>query len=110
MTMKARTMTIRFASARSSSKSAIGPWRCRSVALCAANDNTVPDSNRTMLVAALRHFARHGIAAAEHAGASAVAARHGGDRDACLYWLAVCRQLDRRMAERLIRRHPDLAQ
>lgn len=94
-------MTIRFAGARVDGKSPIRAWRCRSASLCAANDNVGTPLESATLVAALRHFARHGLAAAEHAGASAISARHQSDRDACLHWLAVCRQLDQRLAERL---------
>lgn len=102
-------MTIRFAAAHPGGKSPLGAWRCRSASLCAANDNSRTLADQDILVAALRHFARHGLAAAERAGASALAAGTGGDRKACLHWLAVCRQLDRRMADRLSARLPEIA-
>jgi hypothetical protein len=69
--------------------------------MCAANDNATDRIDNAALVAALRHFARHGLAAAEHASARALMAHRQDDRDACRHWLEVCRQLDRRLAERL---------
>jgi hypothetical protein len=94
-------MTIRFAGARAGTRSPIQAWRCRSVTLRPANDNAIAHVDHTVLVAALRHFARHGLAAAEQAATRAHAALREGDRAGCRYWLAVCRQLDRRMADRL---------
>lgn len=94
-------MTIRFAGARVDGKSPIGAWRCHSAPMCAANENSGSHLDDETLVAALRHFARHGLAAAEHAGARALSASNQRDRDECLHWLAVCRQLDQRLAERL---------
>jgi hypothetical protein len=69
--------------------------------MCAANDNTISRIDDATLIAALRHFARHGLAAAEHASDQAIYAHRQSDRDACRHWLDVCRQLDRRLAERL---------
>jgi hypothetical protein len=98
-------MTIRFAGASAESTSAIAAWRCRSVALCAANDNIREPLVQTVVGAALRHFARHGLAAAEHAAAQATDALRAGDRDRGMTWLAVCRQFDRRMADAVAARH-----
>ena len=94
-------MTIRFAGARVGGNTAIQPWRCRSVTLCPANDNvrTLPDERA--LFAALRYFAHHGIGAAEHAATRALSAQERGDQDDSRHWLAVCRQLDRRLADGL---------
>jgi hypothetical protein len=94
-------MTIRFAGAHAEGTSALAAWRCRSVALCAANDNAQQGLDQTEIGAALRHFARHGLGAAEHAAAHAANALRSGDRDTGLTWLAVCRQFDRRMADKL---------
>jgi threonine dehydratase len=69
--------------------------------MCAVNDNDVARLDNKTLIAALRHFARHGLAAAEHAGARALSALRERDRDSCQHWLAVCRQLDRRLADRI---------
>lgn len=65
----------------------------------AANDNH-PDLNRNgLLRAALRHFAEHGLGAAELAQRNAQAAFFAGDRKEYRHWLDICRALDRRMAE-----------
>lgn len=48
--------------------------------------------------AALRHFAKHGIAAAQHAREQAINAGRAGDRQSFDWWLQICRALDRRMA------------
>jgi hypothetical protein len=98
-------MTIRFAGARAEATSVIGAWRCRSAPLCAVNDNTWEPLGDTVVGAALRHFARHGLSAAEHAATHAASALCAGDRDGGLTWLAVCRQFDRRMADALAVRH-----
>ncbi|KLI63574.1 hypothetical protein AAV99_07360 [Aurantiacibacter marinus] len=50
------------------------------------------------LSAALRHFAKHGIAAAQNAREQAIAAGRAGDRQTFEWWLEICRALDRRMA------------
>jgi hypothetical protein len=94
-------MTIRFAGAQAEATSVIAAWRCRSVALCAANDNVRETLDQGITGAALRHFVRHGLAAAERAAAEADTALRAGDRSAGLTWLAVCRQFDRRMADSL---------
>jgi hypothetical protein len=94
-------MTIRFAGASAGGKSPVHAWRCRSVPLCAANDNGADRLANATVVAALRLFAHYGLGAAEHAGALAQTARREGDPDACRHWLAVCHQLDGRMADRL---------
>ncbi|MET1754927.1 hypothetical protein ABVV53_05550 [Novosphingobium sp. RD2P27] len=97
-------MTIRFAAANAGTNPAVRAWRCRSVELCAANDNAQERLDQSLLAAALRHFARHGLAAAENAGARAAWARREGDDNSYVHWLALCRQLDRRMADALAAR------
>jgi len=47
---------------------------------------------------ALKHFAAHGLGAADSARAAAERAFFAGDRQAYRHWLAICRMLDRRMA------------
>ena len=94
-------MAIRFAGARIDGTSPSRAWRCRSAPMCAANDNAADRLSSPILIAALRHFARHGLAAAEQAGARALSARRDADLDTCRHWLAVCRQLDRRLAEQV---------
>ena len=67
----------------------------------AANDNAGETLNDTLLRAALKHFGKYGLGAAENAHAEAERAFFIGDSDAYRWWLAVCRTLDRRMADRL---------
>ena len=57
-----------------------------------------------MMRSALQHFAEHGLGAAEAARRQAEQAFFKGDEDGYLWWLGVCRTLDRRMADRLARR------
>lgn len=123
-------MTIRFAPAWGGKSPAIMRALCPSAPLGAVNDNgrdalsdraarrviaaysTPPGQTRLrakaandqqLLVEALRHFARHGLSAASHARANAQAARAARDEDACQWWISICRQLDRRMAEAFAR-------
>jgi hypothetical protein len=91
-------MTIRFAAARR------GDQRVRRVLgavapLNAANDNIRGIGNDKLLRAALRHFATHGLGAAEAARARAETAFFAGDRAEYRWWLGICRMLDRRMAD-----------
>ncbi|GAM03127.1 hypothetical conserved protein [Novosphingobium sp. MBES04] len=58
-----------------------------------------PANDETLLTEALQHFARHGLSAAEHARHNAQAARLVGDTRSCTWWISICRQLNRRMAE-----------
>ncbi|MFN4239526.1 MAG: hypothetical protein ACK4E5_02665 [Erythrobacter cryptus] len=51
-----------------------------------------------MLIAALRHFAVHGLAAAEAALAEAHEAGLAGDAEARAHWLAITALFDRRRA------------
>ncbi len=70
-----------------------------------ANDNgrAIGDlmGDPAVLRATLMHFARHGLGAAELARAQAEAAHAKGDDATFRHWLAVLRQLDRRMALRM---------
>lgn len=115
-------MTIRFAAAWGGTTPVIVKALCPSAPLSAANDNaggtrlslrrrvrgavqgngytTDPD----LLADTLRHFARHGLAAAAQARTQAEAAQAGGDQANCDRWIAICRQLDRRMADACARR------
>jgi hypothetical protein len=65
----------------------------------AANDNVRSRGDDRMLRAALRHFAAHGLGAAEAARSNAETAFFAGDRNEYRWWLGICRMLDRRMAE-----------
>lgn len=126
-------MTIRFAAAWGGSTPVIVRALCPSAPLSAVNDNPAPHGPRLraarhdfasrspqhrplsktlpkacnderMLFEALRHFAKHGLSAAAHACGRAEAADADGDGSACERWLAICHQLDRRMAEAALRR------
>jgi len=98
-------MSLRFAPSRNRRHTIVGriltPLRHQR----AANDNgrLIGElmSDPSVLRETLLHFARHGLAAAEMARSQAEAALHRDDETTCRHWLAVCRQLDRRMAERL---------
>ena len=73
----------------------------RELHLLAANDEGGEHSTDSMLHAALRHFAEHGLAAAQRARKQAEAAFFAGDRQSYQWWLEICRTLDRRMASEL---------
>jgi len=70
----------------------------------AANDNAVRIGQDPLLRDALKHFAAHGLGAAEEARAQAERAFFRGDREGYRHWLAICRTLDRRIATNLARR------
>src|SRR3954465_9195898 len=93
-------MTIRFAAAKNRERF-LNPLRARSAIGLAANDNGGSVSADAMLNAALRHFAEHGLAAADRARREAEAAFFAGDREAYQWWLEICRTLDRAMARDL---------
>ena len=57
-----------------------------------------------LTAAALKHFAQHGLGAAREALNQAEQAHFTGDMESYAWWLDVCRTLDRRVAEDLIRR------
>lgn len=90
-------MTLRFASARTSTRSPIARALTRREMGRAANDNGSEDDDR-LLHAALRHFAEHGLGAAHQARLEAEKAFFAGDREAYDWWLGVCRTLDRQLA------------
>lgn len=93
-------MTIRFAAAnRGFFNAFVEHVLVASVPLRAANDNVHGTSNDRLLKAALRHFAEHGLCAAEQARENAERAFFAGDRPTYRWWLAICHTLDRRMAD-----------
>lgn len=93
-------MTIRFAAANPGNISPlVSHLIVASIPLRAANDNIHGTSNDALLKAALRHFAEHGLCAAEQARKNAERAFFAGDRPTYRWWLAICHALDRRMAE-----------
>ena len=90
-------MTIRFAGPCPAQAPHLRPHLGRDAIDCPANDNGAP-ANDAMLHAALRHFAEHGLAAAQRARRQAESAFFAGDRQGYAWWLEVCRTLDRRLA------------
>ncbi|ABC63686.1 hypothetical protein [Erythrobacter litoralis] len=100
-------MTVHFAAARSATHSPLARAFARRAIARAANDNGNPDAdgrNEALLQASLRHFAKHGLAAAAEARTRAEEAFFAGDRESYDWWLGICRTLDRRMAEEISRR------
>lgn len=91
-------MTIHFAASRSPASSSLLRAAIRGVPMRAANDNAQDRSNDILLRAALRHFAEHGLGAAEQARINAEQAFFAGNRDEYRRWMEICRTLDRRMA------------
>lgn len=98
-------MTIHFAAARPVYDPLAGAMLRRRIAGHAANDNGLAlFASDSLLRAALRHFAQHGMGAADDARRRAEQAFFVDDRDNYLWWLGVCRALDRRLAASLVRK------
>lgn len=95
------TMSIRFIAPTDALHARPGTRPIREVRAAPANDNGPEPASDAMLHAALRHFAAHGMAAAHRARKQAEAALSAGDRQGYLWWLEVCRALDRRTAGKL---------
>ena len=99
-------MSIRFAAARSRSAAGLAPTRCYWALPAPANDCGVASRLRPatmtprdrVLRMALRHFAEHGLAAAERARDIALRAWRDGEAETCRHWLEICQTLDRRLA------------
>lgn len=92
-------MTIRFAAAKPVYNPVIARIMGGSPYARAANDNIIGICNDRLLRAALRHFADHGLGAAENARALAEQAFFAGNDEDYRWWLSICRTLDRRMAD-----------
>lgn len=90
-------MTIHFAAAQTPFARLIAKPGTARIAGKAANDNGFIGHSGE-LRAALRHFAEHGLGAAQVAQQNAERAFFAGDRAAYLHWLGICRTLDRRLA------------
>ena len=103
-------MTIRTATARPLAtpvhltRGALGRIAAR-----AANDNADLARQDQVVRDALRHFAAHGLFAAEEAGNRAAAAHRRGDRAELRHWLQICAALDPRRAAALHRKLAHLA-
>ncbi len=70
-------------------------WRMRRGA---CNDNGGDVTADALLQASLRHFGRHGLAAAQTALAEAELAAERGDTGGAALWRDICQMLDRRLA------------
>lgn len=90
-------MSIRFAAAQRAISVLTGPAGQARLAGRAANDNA-PGGRDVLLRDALKHFARHGLRAAQVARDNALEAHRLDDPAASTHWLEICRALDRRMA------------
>ncbi|MEZ5682095.1 MAG: hypothetical protein R3E14_12470 [Erythrobacter sp.] len=104
-------MPVHFAAARSTAHSPIARALARKALARAANDNGDADqlaaeasSFDNVMRAALKHFAEHGMGAADAAQFQAEEAHREGDMDAYAWWLGVCRALDRSLAARIEKR------
>jgi hypothetical protein len=100
-------MPIHFAAARCASRSPVARALARKAVRRAANDNPggageCPAEAR-VLSAALRHFAEHGVSAAQEAAELAERAWQQGDCDGYLWWAEICHKLDRKRAHELTR-------
>ena len=93
-------MTLRFAAARTAAASPLARALTRRAPGLAANDNG-GETNDHLLHTALRHFAEHGLGAANDAYRRAEQAFFAGDRECYRWWLGVCHTLDKRLAARL---------
>lgn len=93
-------MTIRFAAAIRDENPIIARILGASVPLRPGNDNHNGVSDEKLMRATLRHFALHGLSAARQARENAEIAWHSEDMESYVFWLSVCRMLDRRMADR----------
>ena len=101
-------MSIRLAPAhdpaRTAGRHAAGRGLVTRVRVMAANDNGDATSGETagafdpVLVAALRHFARHGLDSARVAHAEAARAGREGNAPVAAEWLAITGMFDRRLA------------
>ena len=95
-------MPVHFAAACSNHYKALTRLSAPRTPLNPANDNAGETSGSTnggelLLKAALRHFAQHGLSAAERARENAETAFFAGDSDQYRWWMAICTSLDRRM-------------
>ncbi len=98
-------MSLRFAARRNGNDALVARILTPAFQRNAANENgrAIGElmGDPDVLRATLLHFARHGLSSAELARGQAEDARTRGDDTTFRHWLAVCRQLDRRMATRL---------
>ena len=101
-------MSIRLAlaldPARMAGREATGRGLVTRVRVLAANDNAGeatadrPGAFDPVLIDALRHFARHGLASARMAHTEAARAAGAGNASVSAHWIAITAMFDRRLA------------
>lgn len=100
-------MTVHFAAARNANTSPVARVLTRRPIARVANDNGRLSHglgrDNPLMQAALRHFAEHGLSAAEEAKKSAEKAFFAGDREAYDWWVGICRTIDKRLAAEIQR-------
>ena len=98
-------MSLHFAASRTGNDALLARALTYTPPRRSANDNGRPlgelMAEQQVLRTALLHFAKFGLRAADTAREQAETARRLGDDDGFRHWLAVCRQLDRRLARGL---------
>jgi len=101
-------MSIRLAVAKPLRQLRRDHARLQRMRLTCANDNagafpklSIGSASGNILHAALRHFAAHGISAAQNAANEANAARARGDTEGYIWWHDICHALDRGLARKL---------
>ena len=92
-------MSIRFAAAGNGECAIVAMVLTRPTLGLPANDTEPGTGRDALLRATLRHFATFGLQAAERARDNAERAYFAGDRGDYLHWMAICRTLDRRLAD-----------
>lgn len=96
-------MSIRYVAAQRAMAVLTGPAGQVRLTARAANDNAASGRD-TLLRDALKHFAQHGLRAAQVARDNAMDAHQQGDDAGSRHWIEICRALDRRMAAELAAR------
>ncbi len=96
-------MSIHFAAARRTTWSPVARALARRARGRAANDNSdLPSIDSDVLLRrALEHLGAHGLGAGRHAYSKAELALINRDREEFAKWHAICRALDRTLAEQL---------
>jgi len=94
-------MSIRFAAAGSGECAIVSRVLSRRRLTPPANDCGSGIGRDTLLRETLRHFATFGMQAAERARENAESAYFDGRRSDYHHWMAICRTLDRRLADSL---------
>lgn len=100
-------MSVHFAPARTAARSPVARALARRPLAAACNDLAGADGLEDQVGEALRHFARHGMAAPAVAAEAAAQAEASGDEEGRQRWLGVLGAFDRRRA-RVLAQPPEL--